>query len=121
LPGSSEALLIYKLQNASPIFWLLLSVTFGNVLGSLLTFYMGLGGNWLVHKRWLGISEQSLAKAETHFQRYGVWSLLFAWLPVVGDPLCLAAGLLKVNLWLFLLLVGIGKTLRYLIIAGVFA
>jgi len=82
---------------------------------------MGLGGNWLVHKRWLGISEQSLAKAETHFQRYGVWSLLFAWLPVVGDPLCLAAGLLKVNLWLFLLLVGIGKTLRYLIIAGVFA
>ncbi len=48
------------------------------------------------------------------FQRYGVWSLLFAWLPVGGDALTFIAGIMKVRFSLFFVLVGIGKTLRYI-------
>lgn len=117
LPGSSEALLLLRL-NENPTDWLvfLFSVTLGNVLGSLITYLMGIGGNQLAHKKWLGISEASLVRAEQWFQKWGAVSLLLAWLPVVGDPLCLLAGLLRVNPWLFLILVSIGKLARYLFI-----
>lgn len=113
LPGSSEVLLIYKLGQGGDPLILLLSATSGNLLGSLLTYLMGIGGNALIHKRWLGINEPSLARAERWFQRFGIYSLLLAWLPVIGDPLCLLAGLMKVAVMPFVLLVGIGKGLRY--------
>lgn len=113
LPGSSEVLLIYKLQQGDAPVVLLASATIGNLLGSLVTYYMGMAGNTLMHKRWLGIDEKSLQKAEKQFQRWGIYSLLFAWLPVIGDPLCLLAGLMRVAILPFILLVGIGKCLRY--------
>ena len=113
LPGSSEVLLIYKLQQGDAPVVLLASATTGNLLGSLVTYYMGMAGNTLMHKRWLGIDEKSLQKAEKQFQRWGIYSLLFAWLPVIGDPLCLLAGLMRVAILPFILLVGIGKCLRY--------
>ena len=92
---------------------LLVSATAGNLLGSLITYWMGIGGNALMHKRWLGMDEQSLQRAERQFQKWGVYSLLLAWLPVVGDPLCLLAGLMRVAILPFILLVGAGKFLRY--------
>ena len=113
LPGSSEALLLYKLTEQQPAAPLLFSATTGNVLGSLVTYYMGVLGNTIMHRRWLGIDENALKKAEKHYQRWGVYSLLLAWLPVVGDPLCLLAGLMRVNVMAFLLLAGIGKLGRY--------
>ena len=120
LPGSSEALLLYRLhESADQVVLLIVSVTVGNLLGSLITYAMGRGGNHLAHQKWLGIRETSLVRAEQWFQRWGRYSLLLAWLPVVGDPLCLLAGLLKVNLWLFTLLVAIGKLVRYLFLAFV--
>ena len=112
-PGSSEVLLIYKLGQGDDPLLLLLSATSGNLLGSLVTYLMGIGGNALIHKRWLGINELSLARAERWFQRFGIYSLLLAWLPVIGDPLCLLAGLMKVRVMPFILLVGFGKALRY--------
>lgn len=121
LPGSSEALLLFRLHEGQE-YWLvlLLSVTVGNVLGSLITYAMGLAGNRLAHQKWLGISEASLARAEAWFRRWGVFSLLLAWLPVVGDPLCLLAGLMRMNPWLFTLLVAIGKAGRYLFLTYMF-
>ena len=113
LPGSSEVLLIYKLGQGDDPLLLLLSATSGNLLGSLVTYLMGRGGNALIHKRWLGIIELSLARAERWFQRFGIYSLLLAWLPVIGDPHCLLAGLMKVRVMPFILLVGFGKALRY--------
>ncbi len=122
LPGSSEALLIYQLQDLpASVAMLLLSVTLGNVLGSLLTYAMGWGGNHLAHQQWLGVNQQNLQKAEKFFQKYGIFSLLLAWLPVVGDPLCLFAGLMRVHWLVFTMLVSIGKAVRYLAIAGLFA
>ena len=113
LPGSSEVLLLYKLGQGGEPLALLVSATAGNLLGSLITYWMGIGGNALMHKRWLGMDEQSLQRAERQFQKWGVYSLLLAWLPVVGDPLCLLAGLMRVAILPFILLVGAGKFLRY--------
>ncbi len=73
-------------------------------------------GNAMLHKRWLGIDGAALKKAEQKYQRWGVYSLLMAWLPVVGDPLCLLGGLMKVNFLVFLLLVAAGKVSRYAVL-----
>ncbi|MDP2285974.1 MAG: VTT domain-containing protein, partial [Pseudohongiella sp.] len=67
-------------------------------------------------KPWFPVTAQQLSRAQAQFNRYGVWSLLLAWLPVVGDPLTFVAGALRVQFWLFLLLVAIGKSLRYAVL-----
>ena len=88
--------------------------TTGNVLGSFVNWALG---RYLLHwqdHKWFPFSANQLCKANAWFQRYGVWILLMAWLPIVGDPLTFVAGLLRVNVWLFLILVTIGKAGRYI-------
>ncbi len=123
-PGGSEALLLYKLHAGGAPLLLLLTATAGNVLGSLITYAMGRLGNAALHRdtvsRWLRMSAASVARAEAWFKRYGKAALLFAWLPVVGDPLCLVAGLLRFPLLIFLLLVTLGKLVRYGFLIWVF-
>ena len=97
---------------------LVLIATVGNVLGSLITYAMGRLGNEAVHRRWLRISEEQTARAESWFAKFGRPALLLAWLPVVGDPLCLAAGLLRCPIVSFLILVSIGKLVRYGVLAA---
>lgn len=115
-PGGSELLLLYRLEEGGNVVALVLIATVGNVLGSLITYGMGRLGNEAVHKKWLRISERQVERAEKWFEKYGRPSLLLAWLPVVGDPLCLAAGLLRCHLVTFLVLVGLGKLARYSLI-----
>lgn len=117
LPGGSEALLLYKLHVGGDPSSLVATATVGNVLGSLITYGMGRLGNEAAHRKWLRMSEKDVARAEHWFGRYGRPSLLFAWLPVVGDPLCLVAGLLRSSLIWFVVLVGIGKLGRYAFLA----
>lgn len=117
LPGSSEALLLYKLGSGGPTLPLVLSATAGNMLGSLVTYTMGRAGNTALHQRWLRIDKRSVARAEIWFNRWGRPALLLAWLPVVGDPLCLVAGLLRVGLGWFTFLMGLGKLARYAFLA----
>lgn len=119
-PGGSEALLLYRLNEGGDAVSLVLVATIGNVLGSLITYGMGRLGNEALHRKWLRTDEKRIAQAEGWFNRYGRPSLLFAWLPVIGDPLCLVAGLLRCSLPLFLLLVTIGKLARYTVIAWPF-
>jgi len=116
-PGGSEALLLYRLNEGGNVVALVCIATFGNVLGSLITYGMGRLGNEAVHKRWLRISETQTEKAEQWFKRYGKPSLLLAWLPVVGDPLCLVAGLMRCGSVPFLILVSTGKLIRYAMLA----
>lgn len=118
-PGGSEALLLYQLNQGKDPYSLVLTATAGNVLGSLITYLMGKYGFTFAHK-WFAIPEAKKAKAEAHFQRFGSVSLLFAWLPIIGDPLCLVAGALRYPLWAFLILVSIGKLGRYTFIAWLF-
>ena len=70
----------------------------------------------MVLHRWLGLTPAQIDKAEGQFNKYGKWSLLFAWLPIIGDPITLVAGMFKVRFFLFLLLVTIGKFGRYWLI-----
>lgn len=113
-PLYSEAVLIalYNLGNHNPLI-LLVVATIGNVLGSCVNFVLG---RYLVHfqdRKWFFISPRKMQKYSNFYQRFGIWSLLFAWLPVIGDPLTFLAGTFKVNFWIFLALVTIGKFLRY--------
>jgi membrane protein YqaA with SNARE-associated domain len=99
---------------------LLLMATLGNTLGALINFMLG---RWIEHYRqrpWFPITQQRYAAACEQFGRYGVWALLLAWLPIVGDPLTIAAGALRVPVLKFLLLTGLGKAIRYgMLLAGV--
>lgn len=120
LPGSSEVLLTGFLatEQGAPI--LLLTVaTIGNVAGSAVNWMLG---RFLIHFRdrtWFPVSERRYAQAVRWYERFGIWSLLFAWLPIIGDPLTVIAGALRTRFILFLLLVTIGKFGRYLLVISV--
>ncbi len=117
LPLSSEFLLSLLLLNDYNAFNAVIIGTAGNVLGAIVNYGLGHQGNKLVLQRWLRLSSQEIHHAEKRFKKYGLFSLCFAWVPIIGDPLTVAAGLLKINFGAFLLLVTAGKLLRYIIIA----
>lgn len=117
LPGGSEALLAYRVHTGGDPMTLVTVATAGNLLGSLLTYALGRVGHRLLSWRWLRVDPDRLARAERLFARWGMPTLLFAWLPIIGDPLCLAAGLLRAPLLPFTLLVGTGKCARYALVA----
>ncbi|MEN2506859.1 YqaA family protein [Stutzerimonas stutzeri] len=120
IPAQSEAVLVGLLVKGSASPGMLLAVaTLGNVLGSLLNWLLGRVVERLGHKRWFPVSEQQLERAQQRYHRYGCWSLLLSWVPIIGDPLTVVAGTLREPLWSFLLLVTLAKGGRYLLLAGV--
>lgn len=119
LPLYSEVALVTFLDDGNPVL-LWLAATVGNTLGAALNWVFG---SYLTHfetRAWFPFKPEKLHRAQRWFQRYGVWSLLLAWLPVVGDPLTFVAGVMRVHLGLFLLLTAIGKGLRYLVVIGLY-
>ncbi len=118
LPGGSEALLLYRLHEGGNAVILVMIATIGNVLGSLITYGLGQLGSKAIHEKWLGMDDKKIERAESWFGKYGQVSLLFAWLPIVGDPLCLVAGLLRSPLIWFVVLVTLGKFARYALLVG---
>lgn len=109
LPGGSEVALLGLIHVRPELLWPAIAVaTAGNTLGSVSTY-------------WIGrlIPNRVQPGAVRRLQRYGAWALLFAWLPVVGDALALAAGWLRLDPWWSLLALAVGKLLRYLLVAGV--
>ncbi|OYX42092.1 MAG: hypothetical protein B7Z02_13285 [Rhodobacterales bacterium 32-67-9] len=117
LPGSSEAVLVSLLAagQGQPAF-LVGAASFGNVAGAVVNWLLGRFFSHYGDRAWFPIASESAARARLRFLRYGSWSLLLSWVPVIGDPLTLVAGLLRVGFWRFLLLVSAGKALRYLVI-----
>ena len=115
LPAQSEALLFIMAQSAAEHTWLLVGIaTAGNVLGALVNWALG---RYLLHfqdKKWFPVRKNGLERAERFYAKYGVWSLLLAWVPIIGDPLTLVAGVLRTPLRIFLPLVFLGKLLRYI-------
>lgn len=117
LPLQSEAVLVGLLLQAKHSAYLLLVVaTVGNVLGSCVNWYLGLRIERFKDKKWFPVSEKNMLKAEKIYQKYGFWSLLLSWTPIIGDPITLIAGLMKENFWRFLFIVSIAKTGRYVFI-----
>lgn len=117
LPLSSEIVLTTLLLNDLSPSLLVTVATVGNVLGSLTNYALGYWASFELVQKWLKLSEQEYQKAEQRFTKYGLLSLCFAWVPVIGDPLTVIAGVLRIKLVWFLLLVSLGKFLRYLVIA----
>lgn len=119
LPLQSEALLVALLLDRPQALWLLLTVaSLGNILGSLVNWWLG---RYLLHlrdRRWFPLNPAQLLRAQKWYGRYGHWSLLLSWMPIIGDPLTLIAGTLREPLWRFLLLVTLAKAGRYLLLCA---
>ena len=118
LPAQSEMGLAFLVNQAPEAVILLVAIaSAGNILGALVNWYIGRFANHWRDRRWFPISASQLDKATIWYQRYGKYSLLASWVPLIGDPITLAAGLLRTPFVTFLILVSIAKTARYLIIA----
>jgi len=117
LPLSSEIVLTTMLlTNLFEKNILLIVASFGNILGSIFNWYLGKKITIFQDRKWFPVSPKQLNKSQKYFQKYGLWSLLLAWVPVIGDPLTLLAGVLKVRFSIFFLLVSISKISRYIFI-----
>ena len=122
LPLQSEAVLLALLAEGShSVIGLLFFASLGNILGSCVNWWLGLQIEHYKDKKWFPVSEQKMLKAQVIYQKYGYWSLLLSWVPIIGDPITLIAGLLKENFWQFLLMVSFAKVGRYLFIYGAFS
>ncbi|QJQ19048.1 DedA family protein [Pseudomonas sp. SK] len=117
LPMQSEAALVAMLLSGHYLPVALVAVaTAGNVLGSVANWVLGRGIEHFRHKRWFPVSEAKLEKAQVMYRRYGYWSLLLSWVPLIGDPITLVAGVMREPFWRFLLLVILAKGGRYLVL-----
>jgi len=117
IPAQSEALLLglmWSGSHAVALLWLVATV--GNVLGSVLNWLLGRYLNHHAGHRWFPFSAKQMARASDGYQRWGYWSLLASWVPIIGDPLTLAAGILREPLWRFILIVTLAKGGRYLVL-----
>ncbi|WP_299872771.1 YqaA family protein [uncultured Cocleimonas sp.] len=117
LPLSSEIVLSGLLLNGFSPVALVAVATIGNVLGSLTNYALGYWLSLDVVKKWLKMSEKDFVRAEQRFAKYGLFSLCFAWVPIIGDPLTVIAGVLRIRLLWFLILVTAGKLMRYVVLS----
>ncbi len=116
-PFQSELVFITMLAADQYNDWALLAVaSLGNTLGSALNWWLGRGIAHFENRRWFPIKRVALERAERWFQRWGKWSLLLSWVPIIGDPLTMIAGMLRMRFLPFIVIVAIAKTGRYVAI-----
>lgn len=117
LPAQSEVVLVGLVLGGGQSAFLLVAVaTVGNVGGSALNWLIGRSVERFRDRWWFPVPPKALSRAQVWFRRFGVWSLLLSWLPVVGDPLTLVAGMLRVPFRQFLVLVFLGKAGRHVVL-----
>lgn len=120
VPAQSEAVLVgLILAGDRSLILLLLVATTGNVLGSVVNWLLGRFIERFRDRPWFPVSRPRLAQAEAWYRRFGIWSLLLSWVPIIGDPLTVVAGVLRTPFLTFLVLVTIAKAGRYLVLAAV--
>lgn len=118
LPLASEAVLYAELRSGlGSATGLVATATAGNVVGSTINWGLGRALHRFEGCRWFPFKSGDIERATARFRRYGPWALLLSWLPVIGDPLTLVAGILRVPFATFLVLVTIGKAARYIVVA----
>lgn len=117
VPLGSEWLLVALLLNGHAVLPTVVVASSGNFLGACTSYWLGMYGSSFIEGKVLRMDESGRERAERFFARFGCWSLLFTWVPVVGDPLCLVAGVLRVEFLRFTLLVLTGKISRYAVVA----
>lgn len=120
VPAQSEAVLVgLILADKQPLLLLLLVATAGNVLGSVVNWLLGRFIEHFRDRPWFPVSPEKLSRAEAWYRRFGVWSLLLSWVPIIGDPLTVVAGVLRTPFLTFLALVTLAKAGRYIVLAVV--
>ncbi|MEQ8805436.1 MAG: YqaA family protein [Alphaproteobacteria bacterium] len=120
LPAQSEIGLAGLLLSGDySVALLIAAASLGNILGAVVNWVLG---RWIEHfrdRKWFPAKPEQLDKAVGWYHRYGRWSLLLSWMPFIGDPLTLAAGVLREPFWSFLAIVSLAKTARYLILTAI--
>jgi membrane protein YqaA with SNARE-associated domain len=120
VPAQSEAVLVGLIVAGDrSLILLLLVATIGNVLGSVVNWLLGRFIERFRDRLWFPVSRARLAQAEAWYRRFGIWSLLLSWVPIIGDPLTVVAGVLRTPFLTFLVLVTIAKAGRYLVLAAI--
>lgn len=118
-PMQSEAVLVALLLSGEyPVAWLLLVASCGNILGAVLNWLLGRWIERFRDRRWFPADARQLLRAQGWYQRYGKWSLLLSWVPIIGDPITVVAGVMREPLPIFLILVALAKTGRYMVVVG---
>lgn len=120
LPGQSEiALTSLIILNNHSLSFLVFIASLGNILGSLFNWFIGCKLERFKKKKWFPVTDLQLKKASNWYHKYGKWTLLLSWVPFVGDPLTIVAGIFRVPIMHFILIVSFAKTMRYIFIACV--
>lgn len=120
LPAQSEAVLVGLLLTGSYSPELLVAIaSVGNVLGSVVNWGLGRGIENFRDRRWFPVGPTALERAKAWYHRYGKWSLLLSWVPIIGDPLTVVAGVMREPFSTFIVLVAIAKFARYVAVAAV--
>ncbi len=118
IPAQSEAVLAGLLTNSDIAPWILILVaSTGNIAGSCINWALGRYAETFKTRRWFPVNEDKLLKAQSLYRRYGRWLLLLSWVPFIGDPITVAAGVMKEKFSVFLVLVSLSKTGRYIALA----
>lgn len=117
IPVGSEWLLVLLIADGYSLSKVVWTATIGNYLGACTTYIIGLLGSSFFITRVFRISEATISTATAVYRKWGLWSLFLSWLPVLGDPLCLIAGVFKTRFILFSVIVLSGKAVRYLFVA----
>ena len=117
LPGHSEITLttLFLLEKYSQ-FLLIFYASLGNILGSIVNWFLGLYITKFINKSWFPFSKKQLDKASSWYLKYGKWSLFLCWVPIIGDPLTIVAGMFRFPLIIFIIIVSISKVLRYIFV-----
>lgn len=105
------------LTNAYPTSILLFIASIGNIAGSFINWILGRSIEKYRYKSWFPFKEATLDKAQAFYLRHGKWTLLLSWMPIIGDPLTIIAGVMRVPILTFISIVAIAKTGRYLAVA----
>lgn len=116
LPFYSEIAFVAMLEQGFTPFWVWLVATAGNSLGAAVNWVLGRFLTRYESSRWFPFKAGSLHRSQAWFQKYGVWSLLMAWLPIGGDALTFIAGVMRVRFCVFFILTLIGKAARYAVV-----
>ncbi len=118
LPGHSELILTaFIFLKKYPIIDLIFFASIGNILGSILNWCIGYFFTNLKDRKWFPINKSQLTRASSWFLKYGKWTLFFSWVPIIGDPLTIIAGIFRVPIYTFILIVSLAKTMRYVFIS----
>jgi len=114
LPFSSDIVYGLMLLGQYDPFWTTVMASLGNWLGGMGSYYLGYFGYWLWIEKYWGVKKQNVMKWQAKVARFGSWPALLSWLPVIGDPIAIALGFFKLNVYKVAVLMLIGKTLRYI-------